>query len=507
MASKIIPEQWKEWIDHNFDRLSDKKEMIRLLIEEGKFSTHDIDEYLLDAKVSHGHYAKFIETIQTDFDDQIQMDLNLKNLKKFLTIEQQKTSPEIILNRIKMQLISLDKSCSDFKIRAQKIAFFNALDALIINDGYEFPYPDPMEFEFFPVRNNLCDSYNDDLKNFEKQKIANASLYPISKINQNILYIIKNDNGSLVNLGKGTYGKLYQGFYQNELVAIKHTSIDKFEFELRWKCISIYYRQSLAVLEKTFDNVVSMNEIFFYQEKSVFDDGRNCSIIALYPLCRNSFLDVVKEESILNDYQSFKPLKKLLKSMNKLHQNNICINDLNSSNILFDFFDNVFFNDFDFWLPKKISNMRSIYIQEVSITDVCCGLSEINFIEDGDLSMILPDKSDIWCFGAVILDGFGYFDKKAELSWKKTNMQKYVKIGRSSSIFKEKLTELKICAEDLVKFVKEDLDKKIDNESDELRKKFLKDVKEVLLACLQLNSQNRCSAEELLNYNLFLTVN
>ena len=101
MASKIIPEQWKEWIDHNFDRLSDKKEMIRLLIEVGKFSTHDIDEYLLDAKVSHGHYAKFIETIQTDFDDQIQMDLNLKNLKKFLTIERQKTSPEIILNRIK----------------------------------------------------------------------------------------------------------------------------------------------------------------------------------------------------------------------------------------------------------------------------------------------------------------------------------------------------------------------------------------------------------------------
>jgi hypothetical protein len=48
-----------------------------------------------------------------------------------------------------------------------------------------------MEFEFFPVRNNLCDSYNDDIKNFEKQKIANVSFYPISKINQNILYIIK----------------------------------------------------------------------------------------------------------------------------------------------------------------------------------------------------------------------------------------------------------------------------------------------------------------------------
>ncbi|MBU6338899.1 MAG: hypothetical protein KGQ36_02885 [Rickettsiales bacterium] len=504
MSSKI-PEHLKEWVDHNFDRLANKEKMVKILKEEFNYLDNDIRECILEAQISHNRYANFIETIKADFNDIAQLNINLENLKAFLTIERENSSPEIITNRIRTQLISLDKSCLDFGIRAKKIAFFNALDILIIRNKYDFPYPDPVKFEFFPIRDNLCDSCDEDLKNFENHKFTNAKLCPLAKVSDDILYLIKNDSNIEV-VGSGSYGKICKGLYQNKLVAIKHINVNEYEYEVRWKCIIVYYRQSLVALEQDFDGVVPMQEIFFYQEKSIFDDCGNCAIVAIYPLCKNNFLYIVREDSVLNDYQDFKPLKNILETMIKLHQNNICINDLSPSNVLFDYSGNIFFNDFDFWLPKNISDTRSLYVSEVSISDVCCGLSEISFIESEDLSLILPDKSDIWCFGAIILDGFGYFNRVTELSWKKTNMQKYVKMDRSSAIFKEKLNELKICAENMVNFVKEDMDKRVNNEFDESKKNFLKDVKEVLLACLQLNPKDRCSAEGLINYNLFLMV-
>ena len=48
--------------------------------------------------------------------------------------------------------------------------------------------------------------------------------------------------------------------------------------------------------------------------------------------------------------------------------------------------------------------------------------------------------------------------------------------------------------------------KGIIDELDEVKAKFLIDVKEVLLSCLQDDPKDRCSAEELLKYNLFTKI-
>ena len=498
MPSDFIPDHWRKWIDHNLDKRIKEDKLLKILNKNELFSKKAIDEYFVEARASYSLYAEFIKKIKPDFNDPKQSKLNLEIVKDFLA-QTKGSRSEIVYERIKDHWIMLDYSCSNLEIRACKISFFNALDRLS-STGHKLSFPNPVGFQFFPLKNDKCESLPEDLKNFENQDIATGKLIPLTKIDQDILYLIKDDADKPIQLGKGSYGTIYQGFYQNKLVAIKHLDFDKLSFFARWRYLRGYYRQSMVVFEKSFEGILPMNEIFFYKEESVFNDGGNYNILAIYPLCKDSLASRAKKGVIFNEPRDAEILKKLLKSLITLHKSNICFNDFKPDNILFDFSNNAFLHDFDFWIPKKIHDITSIYISKISIVEACCGLTETDSIENYDFSFIQPEKLDIWCFGSIIAAGLGYLGWVNQISGKNMNIRN---IDRSKPLFKEKLNNLKSDIREFNDSIEKDLAKKINSEDDESKKSFLINLKEVLSDCLESNPKDRPSAESLMSYKLF----
>lgn len=506
---QVLSESWRDWLDNNLDRGVFENVILEKMVEDGKFTLEISQKYLADALDVHRFYAEFIAAIKPDFNDPQQNELNMNLLRDFLDEERKFSAPGKIIKRLETQWLELDPCCKDFAVRERKIAFFHAFDYLILAYKYDFPYPDPERFRFFPKINSLRIVGNaDDMEALESQGFNRNEIFPIFKINGEILYFFKDKNDRNVLLGKGTHGKVYHAFHRHRQVAVKLNFLAKIELGLKWQKILVYYRQSQVVFGRSYENVLPMQEIFFCYEKSIFTKKDRFGMMAVYPICKESFYDrCVKVGVVFVDHASLLPMKKILQALVNLHRDDVCMHDFVAQNIMFDFDGEVFLHDFDYWLPRKMHNLQAAYTQSNVIGSGYCSLSELDFLIDCDVQKIVPDKIDVWCFGMILLVGLGYIREVEEL-----RMHSIAALQNSKKKYREnidnfasEIQEIKRLTVDFVEFRLEKFSEEIASETDASRKKFLEEFYQVLQGCLAFDLQQRCSAEQLLKLPLFHT--
>lgn len=507
--SQSLNTEWQEWIDHNLDRNVEPESLIRVMVEEGfdeEFSRQCVNEAIPLSDV----YANFIEQILPDFNDVRQNKLNMNLLRDFLDQQKAISTPEEITQRLETQWFALDNSCRDFAIRERKIAFFHAMDFLILAYGYDFPYPDPVRFSFFPAI-QFDEKLSAKTADLVLNKNDSEGFYiPITTLSDKNLSLSRDANSRAIFLGSGTYGKVRQGLFGDQKVALKFLQINQIEYGLKWQKILSYYRQSKIVLEYNFEGVLPMLELFFFEEKSVFsNDYDRLSIVAVYPLCEDTLYDRVEgEEKIFTSYASLKPMKEILQSLVVLHESSVCVHDFVAQNILFDEAGKVYLHDFDYWLPSDIASLKSSYIQRNVIGSGYTSVQELDFLLDGSIEKIFPKEIDVWCFAILLLSGLGHLSEIENIRRKSSEALRNSadKENLDDESFISNINQLKINITNLCRDAIDDVVNHYDRAENSEEKEFWAEFHEVLSNCLIADPNSRWNTERILSSALFQNV-